>query len=119
QRDKHSTEDAVLKQDAVGWFSGLQAISAAKGYVIKRIFDVSATPFYLGGSGWNEGYIFPWTVSDFSLMDAIESGIVKIPRLPVDDDAVGDEVTFRALWSHISDNLPRRASSVPENWTPP
>ncbi len=41
------------------------------------------------GSGYNEGFIFPWVVSDFSLMDAIESGIVKVPRIPVDDDAGG------------------------------
>ena len=47
-----------------------------------RSVDLSATPFYLQGSGYNEGYIFPWTVSDFSLMDAIESGIVKVPRTP-------------------------------------
>ena len=47
--------------------------------------DVSATPFYLQGSGYAEGSPFPWLVSDFGLVDAIESGIVKIPRLPVSD----------------------------------
>ena len=66
------------------WFRGLQAIAKQVG--IKQIYDLSATPFYLKGSGYNEGYIFPWMVSDFSLMDAIESGIVKVPRIPVDDD---------------------------------
>jgi type III restriction enzyme len=44
-----------------------------------------ATPFYLAGSGYLEGSPFPWLVSDFGLVDAIESGIVKIPRLPVSD----------------------------------
>ena len=29
----------------------------------------------------------PWLVSDFGLVDAIECGIVKIPRLPVRDDS--------------------------------
>ena len=48
---------------------------------IKAVYDLSATPFYLSGSGYTEGYIFPWMVSDFSLMDAIESGIVKVPRI--------------------------------------
>lgn len=119
QSGKLTKEDSDRNTDARVWFRGLQAISTAKGFGIKQIFDVSATPFYLGGSGWNEGYIFPWTVSDFSLMDAIESGIVKIPRLPVDDDAAGDDITFRSLWSHIGDSLPKRASSVPENWAPP
>lgn len=114
-----SREDRERNADARVWFRGLQAIAQTKGYGIKQIFDVSATPFYLGGSGWNEGYIFPWTVSDFSLMDAIESGIVKIPRLPVDDDAVGDDTTYRNLWSRIGTSLPKRASSVPQNWEPP
>jgi type III restriction enzyme len=49
--------------------------------------DLSATPFYIKGSGYAEGQPFPWLVSDFGLVDAIESGIVKIPRLPVKDSA--------------------------------
>ena len=48
--------------------------------------DLSATPFYLSNSGYPEGSPFPWLVSDFGLVDAIECGIVKIPRLPVRDD---------------------------------
>lgn len=81
--------DAEAKERNEGarvWFRGLRAISRKLG--IKSVYDLSATPFYLGGSGYQEGYIFPWVVSDFSLMDAIESGIVKIPRVPIDDDAV-------------------------------
>ncbi|WP_438354069.1 BPTD_3080 family restriction endonuclease [Microbacterium sp. CJ88] len=107
-----SKEERDANADARVWFKGLQAIAGTKGYGIKQIFDVSATPFYLGGSGWNEGYIFPWTVSDFSLMDAIESGIVKIPRLPVDDDAEGETTTYRNLWEHIGTQLPKRAASA-------
>lgn len=73
--------------------------------------DLSATPFYLSNSGYPEGSPFPWLVSDFGLVDAIESGIVKIPRLPVRDDAkTTDEVgrpdpKFFRLWRHIQDNL--------------
>lgn len=100
------------------WFRGLQAVARRVG--IKTIYDLSATPFYLRGSGYNEGYIFPWTVSDFSLMDAIESGIVKIPRTPVDDDAVSDLVTYRRLWDHIGDKLPKRKTATSmRNWQPP
>lgn len=119
QSVKLAKDEAARNQDARVWFRGLRAIAATKGFGLKQVFDVSATPFYLGGSGWNEGYIFPWTVSDFSLMDAIESGIVKIPRLPVDDDAQGDDTTYRNLWTHIGDSLPKRLSSVPDNWSPP
>ena len=75
--EKASTEEAAANEEARVWFKGLQAIAKHAG--IKQIFDLSATPFYLKGSGYNEGHIFPWTVSDFSLMDAIESGIVKVP----------------------------------------
>lgn len=117
-----SREEKDANADARVWFKGLQAIARTKGYGLKQVFDLSATPFYLGGSGWNEGYIFPWTVSDFSLMDAIESGIVKIPRLPVDDDATGDTTTYRHLWEYVGTQLPRRAASATvttDGWLPP
>ncbi|WP_309065802.1 BPTD_3080 family restriction endonuclease [Microbacterium sp.] len=122
QTVKLSREDDERNRDARVWFRGLQAIAQTKGFGVKQILDVSATPFYLGGSGWNEGYIFPWTVSDFSLMDAIESGIVKIPRLPVDDDAEGEDTTYRNLWTYVGKSLPKRASSATitsDGWLPP
>lgn len=82
------------------WISGLEAASGKLG--IRAIYDLSATPFFLRGSGYQEGTLFPWTVSDFSLMDAIESGIVKLPRIPVSDNvADADTLTFRNLWDHI------------------
>jgi len=95
-------------QDARVWFKGLQAVKKKVG--IKTIYDLSATPFYLAGSGHQEGYIFPWVVSDFSLMDAIESGIVKVPRLPVDDDAKADALVFRDLWGQVGTMLPKKKS---------
>ena len=55
---------------------------------IRAIYDLSATPFFLRGSGYSEGTLFPWVVSDFSLVDAIECGIVKVPRVPVADDSM-------------------------------
>jgi type III restriction enzyme len=70
--------------------------------------DLSATPFYLGNSGYPEGSPFPWLVSDFGLVDAIECGIVKIPRLPVaDDKAKKDEAgrplpKYFRLWRNIT-----------------
>ncbi|ONH34889.1 MULTISPECIES: BPTD_3080 family restriction endonuclease [Protofrankia] len=88
------------------WFSGLRHIARKIG--IKTVYDLSATPFFLKGSGYPEGYLFPWVVSDFSLMDAIEAGIVKIPRVPVDDDAIGDEVAYLHLWSKVGTELPKR-----------
>ena len=99
-----------------GSVSCIEAVAARVG--VKAVYDLSATPFYLGGSGYHEGFIFPWVVSDFSLMDAIESGIVKVPRIPVDDDVKNtDQPTYLALWQHVGDQLPkkrgRRAESDP------
>lgn len=112
-----SREEKGANEDARVWFKGLQAIDAQVG--IKTVYDLSATPYYLRGSGYNEGYIFPWTVSDFSLMDAIESGIVKIPRTPVDDDATGDLVTYLRLWDHIGDKLPKKRTALADDWPLP
>ena len=89
------------------WLAGLQSVQQKLG--IKVVYDLSATPFFLRGSGYDEGTLFPWVVSDFSLIDAIESGIVKVPRVPVSDDAVvDDQPVFRNLWINIRDELPRR-----------
>ena len=90
------------------WFKGLQALQAKLG--IKTVYDLSATPFFLTGSGYGTGVLFPWVVSDFSLIDAIECGIVKVPRVPVDDNAAGDVVKFRNLWDQISAELPKRVA---------
>lgn len=115
--DKLSAEERDANEEARVWFRGLQAV--AKHIGIKQIYDLSATPFYLNGSGYNEGHIFPWTVSDFSLMDAIESGIVKVPRTPVDDDADHQLVTYLRLWDFVGDKLPKRvAKGKVDNWIP-
>ena len=89
------------------WVSGLEIIQQKLG--IGRVIDLSATPLFLRGSGYAEGTLFPWTVSDFSLMDAIESGIVKLPRVPVADNTPGGDMPrFRNLWDHIGKKMPRK-----------
>jgi type III restriction enzyme len=116
--NKLSAAERDANEEARVWFKGLQAV--AKHVGVKQIYDLSATPYYLQGSGYNEGHIFPWTVSDFSLMDAIESGIVKVPRTPVDDDAEHELVTYLQLWAFIGDKLPKRAAKGKvDNWIPP
>ena len=89
------------------WISGLEATERRLG--LKRVIDLSATPFFLRGSGYREGTLFHWTVSDFSLMDAIECGIVKLPRVPVVDNVPGAEMPiFRNLWDHIGKKMPKK-----------
>jgi type III restriction enzyme len=101
------TEAEKRNEEARVWISGLEAIREKIG--IRAIYDLSATPFFLRGSGYREGDLFPWVVSDFSLIDAIESGIVKIPRVPVADDTMmGEQPTYRYLWPRIREELPRK-----------
>lgn len=89
------------------WFNGLRAINEKLG--VKAIYDLSATPSFLAGSGYREGTLFPWVVSDFGLVEAIESGIVKIPRVPVDDNGITPDVKFLNLWPYIGADLPKKS----------
>ncbi|MDX1423810.1 MAG: DEAD/DEAH box helicase family protein [Kiloniellales bacterium] len=112
---RHKTEDDEAKLEAEEreeakrneeaarlWISGIEAL--ARKVRVRTVYDLSATPFFLRGSGYPEGLLFPWVVSDFSLMDAIECGIVKIPRVPVSDDTLAAEMpVWRHLWPHIKD----------------
>ena len=92
------------------WISGIEALNRKVG--VRATYDLSATPFFLRGSGYAEGTLFPWTVSDFSLMDAIECGIVKLPRVPVADNLpVADMPIYRDLWRHIGKDLPKKGAS--------
>lgn len=89
------------------WISGLETVQREIG--LRQVVDLSATPFFLRGSGYAEGTLFPWTMSDFSLMDAIECGIVKLPRVPVADNIPGEEMPkFRVLWEHIRTRMPKK-----------
>jgi type III restriction enzyme len=89
------------------WISGLEAVNRKLG--VARVIDLSATPFFLRGSGYAEGTLFPWTMNDFSLMDAIECGIVKLPRVPVAQNIPGDEMPmFRNLWENIRKDMPKK-----------
>jgi type III restriction enzyme len=99
------------------WISGLEAVNRKLG--LARVIDLSATPFFLRGSGYAEGTLFPWTMSDFSLMDAIESGIVKLPRVPVAENIPGDDMPmFRNLWENIRTDMPRKGRGKAEGLDP-
>ena len=100
-------EAAKNSEAARLWISGIEAVKRKLG--INRVLDLSATPFFLSGSGYAEGTLFPWAMSDFSLMDAIECGIVKLPRVPVADNIPGEDMPkFRNLWEHIRTRMPKK-----------
>ncbi len=111
QEAQKNTEAARL------WISGIETVGKKLG--INRVMDLSATPFFLRGSGYREGTLFPWTMCDFSLMDAIECGIVKLPRVPVADNIPGGDMPkFRNLWEHIRTRMPRRGRGRSGNLDP-
>jgi type III restriction enzyme len=101
-------KEAVKNAEAARvWITGLETVARKLG--ISQVIDLSATPFFLSGSGYAEGTLFPWTMSDFSLMDAIECGIVKLPRVPVADNIPGEEMPrLRNLWVHIRHKMPKK-----------
>jgi type III restriction enzyme len=99
------------------WISGLEAVNRKLG--LSRVIDLSATPFFLRGSGYAEGTLFPWTMSDFSLMDAIECGIVKLPRVPVAENIPGNEMPmFRDLWENIRKDMPKKGRGKADDLDP-
>ncbi|MGE0386216.1 MAG: BPTD_3080 family restriction endonuclease [Gammaproteobacteria bacterium] len=99
------------------WITGLETINRTIG--VSRVMDLSATPFFLRGSGYAEGTLFPWTMSDFSLMDAIECGIVKLPRVPVAQNIPGDEMPmFRNLWENIRKDMPKKGRGKAKDLDP-
>lgn len=102
---------------ATVWIGGLDKIHAVRG--INMCADFSATPFYIRGSGYPEGEPFTWIVSDFGLVDAIECGVVKIPRVPVDDDSGALVPEYFRLWEHINKNLQPSERQTPRRRAKP
>lgn len=110
--DKDSDEDELLGddetaeqyyQEATVWVDGLDKVQNARG--INLCVDFSATPYFLGRAGKDTNRIFPWTVSDFGLQDAIESGLVKIPQLAVRDSSGRSVPGYFNIWKWIMPQL--------------
>ena len=102
--DKLTPEEKAEREEATLWIAGIDRLNAAG--CVRFCADLSATPFYIGGSGYAPGKPFGWIVSDFGLLDGIESGIVKIPRLPVADNTGHPEPKYFRLWRHVTEKLP-------------
>ena len=92
-------------REATIWIEGLDRInklaSGSRRRGINLCIDLSATPFYIQGSGNEVGKPFPWVVSDFGLLDAIEAGLVKIPQLPTRDVSGADEAAYFNVWRWV------------------
>ena len=90
-------------KEATVWVDGLDRVNKLRG--INFCADFSATPYFLGKAGSDTNRIFPWTVSDFNLQDAIESGLVKIPELAVRDSSGASVPGYFNIWKWILPKL--------------
>lgn len=100
-------EEVDENERAAVWFTGLREL--AKRFKVSSVYDLSATPYYLTGSGYEPYSLFPWVVSDFGLIEAIESGLVKIPFLPDMDSTQNIEKSVLSnIYEEVKHELPRR-----------
>ena len=93
-----SKEEMDDAEDAELWFNALKALHGSER--LFSVLDFSATPIWLSRPPELVSDVFPWTVSDYPLLDAIESGLVKIPRVPVKDDAESHQPKYRNIYEH-------------------
>lgn len=98
------SEDDDSRAAAV-WFSALAGLRDEGR--LGPVYDFSATPIFIEGTERKER-MFPWVVSDFPLMDSIESGLVKIPQVPVDDDSASERVQWRHLYENTTPKRVKR-----------
>jgi len=100
-------EESDENERAAVWFSGLKEI--LRKFKVQNVYDLSATPYYLSGSGYQAYSLFPWVVTDFGLIESMESGLVKIPFLPESDNT--QELSgpiLRNLYENVKDKLPKK-----------
>ncbi len=105
-------------REATMWIEGIDRINRLAG--VSRVLDFSATPYFLGRVGNNANRPFPWLVSDFGLMEAIESGLTKIPQFAARDLSGNSVPGYFNIWRWILPQLKaserggRHAQAKPE-----
>jgi type III restriction enzyme len=116
--DEEAEDSEEFYKEATVWVDGLDRIHKLRG--INFCLDLSATPYFLGRVGQDTNRPFPWVVSDFGLIDAIESGLVKIPQLAVRDTTGKAIPGYFNIWHWILPQLTpaerggKKASPKPE-----
>lgn len=107
----------AFRHEATVWVNGLDSLHKIRG--INFCIDFSATPFYLLASGPEANKVFPWTVSDFGLEDAIESGLVKIPMIAVKDTSTERIPGYLNIWEWVHKMIKEKKPSIKaKNITP-
>ena len=112
-------ESKKYEEHAELWFNALRILRQENRLV--RVFDLSATPMFLRRPRILEHDLFPWTVSDYPLIEAVEAGLTKIPRVPVEDDTNREGLLARDIWNVIDStdrkelengNIPQKVSGL-------
>ena len=105
QEEKEEVKEE--NERAAVWYTGLLELS--KRFHLRAVYDLSATPYFLNGSGYPPYSLFPWVVSDFGLIEAIESGLVKIPFLPEKDNTHKiEQATLANIYEEVKKDLPKK-----------
>jgi type III restriction enzyme len=111
EEQKLTKDEKAERLEATVWVEGLDAVARERG--VDFCVDFSATPLYLKGDP-REGTPFPWVVSDFGLVDAIESGIVKVPRVAVAEDTGARDPKYFHIWEYVKKALGPSRRKDPE-----
>lgn len=101
--EEEDDDEGYEEKEATVWVEGLDRLHRNRG--INFCVDLSATPYFLGRVGQDANRPFPWVVSDFSLVDAIESGLVKIPQLATRDTSGNEIPHYFRVWDWIMEQL--------------
>ena len=110
-RSTEGEDSRTENERAAIWFTGLR--ECCRRFKVRSIYDLSATPYYLTGSGYTPYSLFSWVVSDFGLIEAIESGLVKIPFLPERDNTQQlDMPVLKNLYEHIKTELNQKGAKA-------
>jgi type III restriction enzyme len=103
--DEEDDDDGLEEyyKEATVWVEGLDRIHSQVG--INACVDFSATPYFLGRVGPQGNRPFPWVVSSFDLMEAIEAGLTKIPQFAVRDLSGQSIPGYFNIWKWILPQL--------------
>ena len=98
QQKKGTAEEREWEEGAALWFNALRSLRESGR--LAWVADFSATPMYLRLPPDLETPVFPWIVSDYPLIEAVEAGLTKVPRVPVDDDTEAASPIYRNLYEN-------------------
>jgi type III restriction enzyme len=117
EKKKAGEVDEKENDNARSWITAIAQLG--RRFKLQNVYDLSATPYFISGSGQTEGTLFPWIVSDFGLVEAMESGLIKIPFFPeLENEEVG-KIDPKNFWEYIKNDMPNARTPEKEEYTLP